>query len=159
MDPIAVYAAVVATGALFLEVRRWFENGPRIRLHVAHDMRFINDGALGEDVFLMLTVTNTGTQATTLTHLLLEDYGSVLSKLRGKPNWNAIVPYPNQDMSMPNLPSKLEPGDQWQGMVSMRPETEIPKRREGGQLHIGIQCSHRSKPYYCTVKPALVKNS
>ena len=32
---VAIYAAIVATGALFLEIRRWVESGPRLHLTVS----------------------------------------------------------------------------------------------------------------------------
>ena len=42
---VAVYAAIVATGALFLEVRRWFESGPRLYLMASTNMIFVGGGA------------------------------------------------------------------------------------------------------------------
>jgi hypothetical protein len=30
----SIYAAIVATGALFLEIRRWFESGPRLKVTI-----------------------------------------------------------------------------------------------------------------------------
>jgi len=57
---VAVYAAIVATGALFLEVRRWFESGPRLNIHVMPEAKTFNLPGTENNTYLVATVKNRG---------------------------------------------------------------------------------------------------
>jgi hypothetical protein len=147
LDPIAVYAAIVATGAFFLEVRRWMETGPRLRISVTSDMMLIGGDDDEDARYVMVSVTNIGSSPTTITHMVLGDFENLWSFLRGKRRWATIVPYPNKNMQAPNIPYLLMPGTQWTGLAQLRSDTDLPRRRVNGWAYAGVHCSHRARVY------------
>ena len=52
---VAIYAAIVATGAVLLELRRWIESGPRLYVSMMVDPLVITPG-VGVDEKLALSV-------------------------------------------------------------------------------------------------------
>ena len=110
-------------------------------------MMLIGGGANEDDRYVVVTVTNVGSAPTTITNMVLGDFEDIWSFVRGKTHWNAIVPYPNQNMDNPNVPHVLEPGTQWRGLTVIRSDTDLPKRRLGGWAYAGVFCSHRSRVY------------
>ncbi len=91
---VAAYAAIVATGALALEVRRWFESGARLKIHIMPEAETFNMPGTEDKTYLVATVTNRGNAPTTITHFALRDYGSWLGRLRSKPTWTVVIPSP-----------------------------------------------------------------
>lgn len=79
---IAAYAAIVSTGALFLELRRWFEAGPRLNIHVMPEAKTFNIPGTEKNIYLLATVTNRGNTPTTITHFVLSDYETWFNHLR-----------------------------------------------------------------------------
>ena len=141
---IATYAAIVATGALFLEVRRWFETGPRLNIgFIANAETFGMPGTEG-NTYIAVNVSNRGTEATTITNFALHEFGTWLDRLRFKPKWSAIVPNPQPPGSEPNLPSILQPGEMWHGMA--KHDDELLARIKTGRLYLAIYASHTSRP-------------
>lgn len=70
---VAIYAAIVATGALFLEVRRWVEGQARLVVSATLGMATFNLPGTEGNRYLVVNVTNRGGSPTTLTTLgLLE---------------------------------------------------------------------------------------
>lgn len=67
-DWATVYAAIVATGALFLELRRWFESGVRLRITYMLNGVII-PSANQDQLWIFVTVSNRGDSPTTITNL------------------------------------------------------------------------------------------
>src|SRR5260370_1404529 len=83
---IAIYAAIVATGALFLNVRTWFETGPRLKVTVIPDGMVIGPGPQSDEQDLVIaTVTNIGKTPVLITSLLLWEMPTWWARLRRKP--------------------------------------------------------------------------
>jgi hypothetical protein len=141
---IAAYAAIVATGALALEIRRWFESGPRLSLHIMPKTEMINAPGTEGNTYLFATVTNRGSAPTTITHFELCDYGSWFGRLRSKPTWRSLVLHPHPSPHVSNLPAITQPGQIWQGMALY--EHDLEKRIEGRWLYVMIHASHTDKP-------------
>ena len=81
-DLVAVYAAIVATGALLLEVRRWVESGPRLYVTMMVDPLIITPGVgVDERLALSVSVDNRGTASTTITNLCLLHYPTVFHRI------------------------------------------------------------------------------
>jgi hypothetical protein len=138
---IAAYAAIVATGALGLEIRRWFESGPRLSITVMPQGTMV--GLPGEEgsSYLVAIVVNRGNAPTTITHYALFAYGTWLSRLRSKPTWASIVIAGETFSPLPNL---LQPGEVWTGMA--RHNREIENLIDSGNLYVVIYASHTDRP-------------
>lgn len=140
---VAGYAAIVATAALALEVRRWFESGPRLHVSLMPVGRLVGDDDDEAD-YLVANVTNRGSSPTTITTFGLMDYETRLSWLRRKPRWHGFAPRPELPGSTPSLPKFLQPGERWTGVVKYN--EDLAKRRDLGFLYVGIYASHSGKP-------------
>jgi hypothetical protein len=147
---IAAYAAIVATGALALELRRWFESGPRLSIQVMPEMKTFNMPGTEGNTYLFTNVANRGNAPTTITHFALCDYGSWFRRLRSKSIWTAVVPHPSPPGIPSNIPHTLQPGEIWCGMA--RHDSELKNRMAGGQLHVIVYASHADKPMYKRVR-------
>ena len=105
---VAAYAAIVATGAMALEVRRWFESGACLKIHIMPEAETFNMPGTEDKTYLVATVTNRGNAPTTITHFALRDYGSWLGRLRSKPTWTVVIPSPHPPGTTPNIPINRE---------------------------------------------------
>jgi hypothetical protein len=144
---VAIYAAVVATGALALEVRRWFESGPQLSIQIMQNMQSFNLTSLNPtDNYLLANVINRGNAPTTITHFILVDYGTWFMRIRSKEGWTAIV----KPGVSGTLPHTLQPGEIWTGMA--RQNAELEQRIAGGWLHVVIFASHSDKPFVQRVR-------
>lgn len=154
VDIIATYAAVVATGALALEIRRWFESGPRLRLSLMADAAIWN-GHISNDRYFVLNVTNIGNLPTTITHMVLLDYENIFGYLTKRPKWQALVNEPQPQTGHGRIPHVIEPGKIWMGMAKFNNDVDLSKRRAKGYLFVGIIASHKSEVIKIrTSKPA-----
>lgn len=146
-DWISIIALAVAAGALALEIRRWFESGPKLTLSVMSDALLMpdNDGIPR----LALTVRNRGNAPTTLTHMILFGFESKWQKFRNKQCFSAVS-------TTPNIPYELGVNQTWIGMGRYTEETQ--KLREKGQLYVGVISAHSDKNYLIRVKPPKEEN-
>ncbi len=137
---VAAYAALVATGALFLEVRRWFESGTHINVTYMVDAMVVpRDHA--DTLYIAVTVANRGDTATTITHLAFQAYTSIWSRLRGKASKSFIANNPSQAQPIPCF---IEPGGRWIGMCIQN--EEINELLESGILWVEVYATHSNKP-------------
>lgn len=147
----AIYAAVVATAALALEVRRWVESGVRLSLSLMTNAQTIQNGKVGDARHLLVVVSNRGDRATTVTHLAALDYsGHWYSywwrRLRHRPTQTLLVPDPRpDDYSPPVLPSVLEPGKQWHGFTDWETIKPLVIKAKG-MLFIAVVSSDATHP-------------
>lgn len=156
---VALYAAVVATGALFLEVRRWFEGGPRIYVKASPNMTMFNhmEETTG---LLVVNVANRGDVPTTITHFGIHQYPTLWKRFTGKPSRTFIIPNPQPEGTPPIIPAVLRPGERWMGMAHPRPE--ITGDIETGTFWAAIYTTDRDKPYLAHVakrKDPVLKNA
>ena len=147
---VAIYAAMVATGVLFLEVRRWVETKARLAIDIAQRMQTINIPGAGAGPYLLVTVSNRGQSPTTITHLALEEFPSWWARVRGKRAKAAVVIMPMLPGMTQHLPFFLEPGAQWQGAALQ--DQELEDWIASGHLYVAIYASHFRKPLYHWVK-------
>lgn len=140
----AIYAAIVATGALFLEVRRWAESGARIAISVWSEAILLNvPGHDPEETYISVTVVNRGSSPTTITNFGLMEFRHSLARVRRRSSKSAIVTNPAVVAGMPGLPHVLVPGAQWQGMA--RHNDELVKWMDSGKLYVAIFASHSDR--------------
>jgi hypothetical protein len=140
---IAAYAAVVATGAFALEVRRWFESGPRLSIHIMPKAQMYNLPGADDRTWLFATATNRGNAATTITHFGLRHYRSWFDRIRSKPAWRGVVVHPHPAAHVSNVPKTIQPGEIWQGGVL---HDELKNPIDEGLLYVEIYASHSDKP-------------
>lgn len=146
---IAAYAAIVATGALALEIRRWFESGPQLSLRIMAHAQMVGLGVHDKQSLVVAIVTNRGTVPTTITHMGFIDHGSWFDVVRRRPSLQAIIPQPGV-AGGPGLPFVLQPGTQWTG--AGRYTQELVDRARKGRLRVQISSSHRATPLSRTVR-------
>ena len=70
-DPVAIYAAIVATAILIWDVAKWLRSGPRIKLRALPNMKMFNDPDPRRKgkTYVIVNVTNSGSSPTTITQL------------------------------------------------------------------------------------------
>lgn len=92
-DPVAYYAAIVATGALAWNIFIWLRTGPRLKLSISTNMTFVpaSYGYKESDTFVVYTVSNVGTLPTTITHVVLYGYTTWFDYVRRKAIKTALV--------------------------------------------------------------------
>ena len=136
------YASVVATAALALEIRRWFETGPRLKLTVIPRSRLVGGVTEDKNVYLTARITNTGNLPTTILNFALLEYKSYLNKIWGRACNSAIVPNPASGGRM--LPYVLQPGTEWTGSTFY--DVDLEQWVATGRLFVAIYHSHSSRP-------------
>lgn len=140
---VAVYAAIISTSALALEIRRWIETGPRLHLTALAPMITINVPGCDGKRFLCLTVINRGSAPTTLNTCVLAQYPSYWHRWYHKPKKAAVIANPNLVGSELILPKVLNSGEVWSGYGNYE---ELKEWIDTGQLYVGVYASHKNKP-------------
>lgn len=159
---VTAYAAIVATGALALEVRRWFETGPRIKLGIQPNMIMVGGKQAGKDEFVAVTVRNRGTIATTVTTLAMVKYPNRFYRFVRSKGSYFVIPKPTLGGHENSIPYVLEPGQQWVGMI--KKTVESIDDFESGTVVIEVYTSDRDRGYRKTIprnktkKPTLIEN-
>ena len=146
---VAIYAAIVATGALALEVRRWFESGPKIFIRAVPNMMVVGDGVEEKDL-LAVTAYNRGDQSTTVTHMVLVEYDNLWSRLRDKRSKSYIIPNPQLSGHPPSIPKELPTGGQWMGFARSRPD--VVDDIETGKFWAGVHTTSRDRAYLARIR-------
>lgn len=141
---VAIYAALIATGALFLEIRRWFDSRPRLALSVSKNMSTY--GSLERDTrtFLILNVSNRGGVPVTITNMAVFSYKNFFQRIRDKPFKAAVMLIPSLNGSQ-DIPFYLESGKHWIGAGAY--DETLREFVESGTFYVGIYATSREKPY------------
>jgi hypothetical protein len=149
-DIIAIYAAIVSTGALFLEIRRWFESGPRLRLRLMINARLIGGSPSDdEDDLVVVSVDNRGDAPTTITNLAVQRFPNIWARFRFRPTESYIVPNPQVRGAPSNVPQVLQPGGRWTGIMRSRSDLfDI----EGGGYFVAVYANHKQRPFLKRVR-------
>lgn len=145
-DWATVYAAVVASGALFLEIRRWFESGARLRLSYMLDATIMPGPR--DRFYILIEVVNRGNTPTTITHLAFQSYETHLKRLLGKPSMSFIAAGPSPAQPLPHV---IEPGGRWVGMCIKNRELE--ERLALGFMWAEVHATHNDRPTSMRLKP------
>lgn len=141
-DFIATLALVIAAGTFALQVKQWFDSGPRIHLSVMGDaVQFPDDDDRPK---LALTVTNRGNEPTQITHVIVFKYHSWLNKWRRKPYFTAIV-------NSPGIPMLLEARRYWIGIIYY--DEALSSARAAGEVYVGIYATHNNREFLIKVPP------
>jgi hypothetical protein len=143
---VAIYAAIVATTALFLNIRAWIESGPRLKIGVIPDGLVIGGGEeFDERDLVIVNVTNRGKIPVLITNLLLFEMPTLWSRWHNRPTRSMVVTNPQLKGYPRNIPGELAPAHIWTGVIRERPDT-VPELRNGN-FYVGVSTSHHDKPF------------
>lgn len=146
---VAIYAAIVATGALFLEIRRWFEGRPRLHVSVTTPMT-IATGPPAEILkrSLEIRVTNRGRSPTTLQSVVLQMYPNRLQWLLDRPPLGVVLERPESLVDSTNdLPYILHSGAQWRGWIDdKRIIAMFFDTNHADRVYVAVYASHTDTP-------------
>lgn len=143
---VAVYAAVVATSALLLNLKAWFDSGVKLKLSLMPDGMTIGGGPdYDEENLIILTVTNRGDAPTMITTMVLFEMTSWWQRWRIRPTTSYVIPNPQLKGYPHNVPHELEPAKRWTGVIRRR-EDIIPDL-QNGNFYTGIYANHTDRPY------------
>ena len=147
-DWTAIVALAFSAAALALEVRRWFESRPRLRLSVMGDALLMpgDDGKARSALF----VVNRGSVPTVLNTMLVFRFKTAWHRFRRRPLMAAVVLNPGS-----NLPYELGTNKSWTGMLEHTDETK--EARALGQLYLGVAATHSSRQFFVRVPPTRKK--
>lgn len=124
-DPVAIYAAVVASVVLVWDVVKWW-TAKRVKLvgRTSSGMIFFYPGGHPnlDEQFIALNVDNRGQIACELQLLHLAAYKNVLDQWRGRECKSAVVNDPFAHVPASSLPRRLEPGASYRGLCQQTPE-------------------------------------
>jgi hypothetical protein len=158
---IAIYAAIVGSGALLLNFKSWLDSGPRLFLTVIPDGMIIGgDPQFDEKNLVIVSVVNRGTAATMITNLTLHEFPSTYARWRNRPSKSLVVLNPQLKGYPPCIPFGLEPNKNWNGVVRNRPD--LPTDLHTGKVYVALHTTHRDKPYLAHIpkdkaRPTIVK--
>ena len=151
---ISIYAAIVSTTALLLNFKNWLDSGAKLKLTLMDNAKMFGGGASQKspDGQIAIIVTNQGSAATTITHMVMLEFPTLFRRLRVRPARVAIVPSPQFPGYPSNIPGELAPAHQWFGM-SNDPALVYPDARNG-RFYLGIYATNRDRPYLVKIPPA-----
>ena len=147
IDPIAIYAALVATLVFAWNIYVWRHSGPRLNVTASMNMLII--GGYGEDedkMFLIVRATNVGGKKTTITNVLIFSYKNLWEYSRNKPSFTAI--FNNTEPAFP-LPYVLDVGHNFMNKAD---QAELTARIRDTYFYAGVQHSFSEKPVMVRVK-------
>ena len=143
---IAIYAAIISTVAIAVQVRNYFASGVRLHLSLIPDGLTIGAGPeIDENDLVILTVTNRGTAPTMITSMVLLEFPSYWQRLRLRPKKSAMIPNPQLKGYPPNTPSELFPAKNWTGVIRKK-GPNVPDLATG-TYYAGVYVSTRNRPY------------
>jgi hypothetical protein len=156
---VALYAAIVATSALLLNLRTWIESGPRLKINLIPDGMIIGGGPeFDEKDIVIVNVTNRGRTPVLITNLLLWEMPTWTARWRRRPTRAFVVANTSLKGSPPNIPSLLEPARIRTGVARRSPDV-IPDLHNGN-FYLGVCTSHTDKPIFRRIrKPNLKGNA
>ena len=114
IDPVAIYAAVVATFVLVWDVVKWIRVGPRLTGYASPNMRIFSAMETDDNLYVFFQVSNNGTAKTTITNVGLVGYASPMAWIRAKPTRAGFVNH--SELSYP-LPYVLDAGERFTSKV------------------------------------------
>ena len=143
---IAIYAAIVGTGALLLNFKNWLDSGAKLVISLTPDGMIIGgDPEYDERDLVIVNVTNRGGATTLITNLTIHEFPSWYARWRYRPSKAFVVLNPQAKGHPPCLPFTLEPNKNWTGIIRNRPDLIADIR--SGNYSAAVHVSHRDSPY------------
>jgi hypothetical protein len=154
---VSIGSMCVSVAAFALQFRRWLDEGVKLSMSVMAEAKLFGDEPPDENTYLAITVTNRGTAATTITHMVLYNYPDRLSlflskcppSVRGWFKKHRPATFIVNTVRMPP-PHVLEPGRTWHGMAVHTPD--MAKMMKDRRLFVGVIGSHSNRPFFRRVR-------
>ncbi|ACM27992.1 hypothetical protein Arad_4248 [Rhizobium rhizogenes K84] len=143
-DWAAIIALIISTAGFVLQLIRWFDEGPKLRLSVMADAIFVTNDDKRDK--LVLTVINRGSAPTLITHMIAFTFDARWRKLLNKPSTTGIV-----NSTIQRIPSEIGVNQTFLG--SMAYDDNLKKARTEGRLYVGVIASHSNKNFLIHVPP------
>ncbi len=137
--------AVSGMGGVFWNVYLKLTSGPKLDVTATAGMVQMPPPR-GDPLFMMITVRNRGTAATTLTNVCLSVFDSWWKRKRNNASLNFIV----LNSVGPPLPLKLEVGDEWR--TTMKQDDGFDELLRTNQVWCGICHSFDKHPVYAPIQ-------
>lgn len=160
LDPVAIYAAVVATVVLVWDVVKWRSQGPRLRLRTVVPAVIVGRRSTKEvstTTLATVTAVNVGDAPTTVTGLHLTYWPSWWKRLLRYGAEHMVVLDPALSGSAYGVPHELGRGQEWIGAASY--DGEVKEMVEEGYLYFDVYHSMGKKPARIRVREAKQKRS
>lgn len=117
-DYVAFYAAIVATCAAGVSAWQVLRTRRRLKITAQPNMSAINaDGSKDDKTYIVVNATNIGPTPLTITNLYYEVYSHPHMRFRNRREAAG-------DTNQPTLPAKVNPGDEWVGLIIQNDDLE-----------------------------------
>jgi hypothetical protein len=154
VDPVAIYAAIVATMVFAWNIYVWRNSGPRLNVSATMNMLILGGSHEEESkTFLIVRATNIGSKKTTITNVLVTSYANIWQRLLRRPNWTAV--FNNVGNNFP-IPYVLDVGHDF---MSRADQADLVDRIRDTYFYAGIAHSSAEKPVMVRVKYSEPKRS
>jgi hypothetical protein len=149
---ISIYAAILATSALALNIKTWFDAGVRLKISLIPDGVVIGgDPQFDEKDLVIVTVINRGRTVTVISNLLLFEFSSKWDVWRNRPRKSYVIPNPQLKGYPSNIPMELAPSKTWTGAFRRRDDLKFDPH--DGKHYAAVCATHRDKPYFKLIPP------
>lgn len=126
IDPVALYAAVVATAVFVWDIVKWRQSGVHLKGYANSNMKTLHMGDLDDLTYISIRVNNEGDRPTTITGIYLKSYGSAWKKFRKNSSFQAVVNSYLEDRYP--IPYRFEVGAPYTALILQTPELEKMSR-------------------------------
>lgn len=140
-DYAAWYAAFVVTAVLIWDVVKWKKAGPQIKGEARSGWRSYGIAETEGKDLTIVKATNTGDRPTTLTSWGMYWYPKEASLKDKKARKSFIIK--GGLAGLGKVPQKIEPGDEWQGLIEENEEYQ--DKLTTGRLFVALGFSHTEK--------------
>ena len=152
-DPVAIYGAVVATGAAAWDVYKWWYS-ERLKLSgfVSPNMQAFGEASTAltaGKTYTMLRIQNRGSVPCVVQLVHMRQYKNWFNQLRRKSAMQAVVNH--SPLFGAPLPHRIEKGDEFSTGLLQNEEFERWSRE--GRLYVGISHTMSEKPFMLRVAP------
>jgi hypothetical protein len=134
---IAIYTAIVGSGALLLNFKNWLDSGVKLRLSVISDGMVIGGGPeLDERDLIILNVVNRGDASTQISSMIILEITSWWQLRTLRPKSSYVVTNPQLKGRPQNVPGEVKPGKKWAGVIRQR--SDIISDMRTGNFYTGV---------------------
>lgn len=148
LDPLALYAALLSTVIFVWEIIKWVRQGPRLKGRANSGMKTFGMGYSDDKTYVVLNVTNVGTEKTTITHVAIYGFKRWWSWLRTRPDKAGVVKH---SIAAYPIPYVLNVGEKFMSMCHQ--DDELEQWSRDYWLYAVIVHSFSDKPLLMRIKP------
>lgn len=148
IEPVALYAAIVATAVLVWDIIKWRRSGARLKGIAGSNMVTFGMGPMDNQRHVVISVDNIGDRPTTVSGVYLQGYANRWRRFRRRPDKSAVINSGLQ-ANYP-IPHRLDVGANFKASVQQTPELE-----EWSRAHrLYAEVAHSAgRPLWLRIKP------